>query len=187
MTTSSTIPDVSVPDAQSYKNLVDLMAIHSDATGRMANLETELQGEWLALVDAKRSEFAKLQQLLGESEEGIEQLATSNPQWFVKSKSLKTPYGTVQFRSTTKLIASSPDVTIALIKADGEEQKGLYLRQSEELNLEALEKLDDHQLARLHITRETSESCTVKPIKIDLGKAVKKAAAEAAKAAPADS
>ena len=80
-----------VPDALSYKNLVDLMALYSEAVGRMGALENELQAEFLALVDLKRDEYSKLQHSIAESEEAIEDLAVLNPQWFVKAKTLKTP------------------------------------------------------------------------------------------------
>jgi len=165
-----------VPDAASYKNLVDLMALHAEAHGRMAALEAELQQEWLELVDKRRKEYADLQHTIADSQESIEVLATLNPQWFEKAKTLKTPYGTVAFRKTTKLNVKNEEVTIVLIEQRGEEEVGLYVRTKKELNLEALEKLDDAELKKFRITRETTESCTVKAAKVDLGKAVKKAA-----------
>ena len=166
----------SVPDAQSYKNLVDLMALHAEAVGRMAALENELQQEWLELVDKRRKEYAELQHTIADSQESIEMLATLNPQWFEKAKTLKTPYGTVAFRSTTKLNVKNEEVTIVLIEQRGEEEAAKFIRTTKGLNLEALEQLEDAELKKLRITRETTESCTVKAAKVDLGKAVKKAA-----------
>ncbi|WP_193214967.1 host-nuclease inhibitor Gam family protein [Luteolibacter marinus] len=168
------MPPKETTDTTSYKNLVDLMAIHADATGRLAAMEIELQEEFLKLVDERRKEFARLQGILGESQTSIETLATINPQWFEKKKTLKTPYGSVSFRKTSKLNVKNEEVTIVLIEQRGDQDKAAYLREKKELNLEALEKLDDAELKALRIVRETTESCKVTAAKIDLGKAVAK-------------
>lgn len=159
----------------SYTNLVNLQSINSEAHARMAELESMLHQQWLDIVDAYRKEYASIQEAIATSEEGIEYLATVNPQWFEKARTLKTPYGTVSFRRTTKLEVKNEEVSIALLEQIGEE--GLpFLVPSKKLNLEALEKLDDTELERIRIKRVTADSCTVKPAKIDLGKAVKAAA-----------
>jgi hypothetical protein len=175
--------NTAVPDAQSYKNLVDLMALHAEGVNRLAELENEFLQEYLAMVDTRRKEYADLQQKIADSQEGIELAATLNPQWFEKSKTLKTPYGTVAFRKTTKLNVKNEEVSIVLIEQFtellGDKEKEVaesYIRTNKELDLEALEKLSDAELKKFRITRETTESCTVKAAKIDLGKAVKKAA-----------
>lgn len=168
--------------SDSYTNLVNLQAIHSEAHARMAELESMLQQAWLDIVDSYRPEYAKIQEAIATSEEGIEYLATINKQWFEKSRTLKTPYGTVGFRRVTKLEVKNEDVTIALLEQIGED--GLpFLVPSKKLNLEALEKLDDEELARIRVARVTTDSCQVKPAKIDLGKAVKAAAQSESKGA----
>jgi hypothetical protein len=158
--------------SESYTNLVNLQAVHSEAHARMAELEATLHQQWLDLVDAHRKDYARLQEAIAASEEGISYLATVNPQWFEKARTLKTPYGTVSFRRTTKLEVKNEEVSIALLEQLG--QDGLpFLIPSKRLNLEALEKLDEAELERVRIKRVTSDSCTVKPAKIDLGKAVR--------------
>lgn len=170
----TTNPKKLAPD--SYANLVNLQSIHSEAHARMAELEAQLQQQWLDLVDAHRKDYAKLQEAIATAEQGIEYLATVNPQWFEKTRTLKTPYGTVSFRRVTKLDVPNEEVSIVLLEQIGE--GGLpFLIPSKRLNLEALEKMEDAELERLRIRRVTTDSCTVKPAKIDLGKAVKKAAA----------
>jgi Bacteriophage Mu Gam like protein len=169
-------PDTNRPvaDAKDFKNLVDLMAIMAEGTARMGELENGLQQDWLDLVDARRKDYAALQFALGNAEESIETLALSNPQWFEKVKTLKTPYGTVAFRRTSKLEVKNEEVSLLLLEQMGEE--GLpFIRTAKALNLEILEKLDDSELKRLRIKRVSSESCTIKPTKVDLGKAVKAA------------
>ena len=159
------------PTPTDYKNLVDLMAIHCEATARLGELENDLQQAWLDLVDARRADYTAMQEAHATSADAIEILATIHPEWFEKTKTLKTPYGTVAFRSVTKLEIKNEEVTILLIERLGEE--GLpFIRTKQGLNLEALEYLEDKDLHELRIKRVTTESCSVKPAKIDLGKAV---------------
>jgi hypothetical protein len=106
-----------------------------------------------------------------------------HPDWFAKTKTLKTPYGTVASRTSTKLEIPSEEVTIALLEARGAEAEP-YLRTRKFLSVESLETLDDLELARLKLRRVTSERITVTPAKLDLGKAVK---APEEKPAPAKS
>jgi hypothetical protein len=161
-----------------YSNLVDLMSIHSEATSRIAELENDLQQAWLDLVDARRADYSKLQEAVATTAEGIEMIARLNPQWFTDAKTLKTPYGSVAFRTTTKLEVKNEEVTILLIQQMGVDGD-IFLRQKTELNLDALAHLDDADLKPLRVKRVTAESCTVKPSKVDLGKAVKAAAQKA--------
>ena len=169
------MPPKNDTDPDSYKNLVDLLSVYAEATGRLAEMEGELNEELLNLVDGRRKDYAQLQSTISEAEQSIEALAIMNPQWFAKAKSVKTPYGSVGFRKTSKLVVKNEELTIVLIEQRGEEDKAAYLRTKQELNLEALEALDPAELKALRITRETTESCTVKAAKIDLGKAVAKA------------
>lgn len=156
---------------QDYKNLVDLMALLSEATARMGELENGLQQSWLDLVDARRKDYTTLQAAISTSEAAIEAAAILNPQWFAKVKSLKTPYGTVAFRSTKKLEVKNEEVSILLLEQLG--QDGLpFLRTTKVLNLEALENLDDDELSRLRIKRVTTNACKITPSKVELGKAV---------------
>ena len=161
------------PDAE-YSNLVDLLAMHTEATSRMAELENAVQEAYLAIIDENRKLYASLQNMISDTEASIKLSALQHPEWFQAVKTLKTPYGTVGFRSTTKLEVANEEMTIALIERMPDAE--LYLRTRKFLNLEALEMLEDFALKGLHIARVTSDKCTVTPAKIDLGKAVKKAA-----------
>ena len=154
-----------------YKNLVDLMAIHAEASARLGELENDLQQAWLDLVDARRTDYTRMQEAHATSGEGIELLATIHPEWFEKSKTLKTPYGSVAFRSVSKLEIKNEEATILLIERMGEEG-GIFLRQTTGLNLETLTLLSDSELREFRIRRVVLESCSVKPTKVDLGKAV---------------
>ncbi len=161
--TNTTDPD--------YKNLIDCLAIHAEATARMGELENDLQQAFLDLVDARRKDYTELQSALTKSTAAIEAAALLHPEWFGKAKSIKTPYGTVAFRKTTKLEVPNEEVSIVLLEQLG--QDGLpFLTVKKALNLEALEKLDDKELERIRVRRVTAESFSIRPAKIDMGKAV---------------
>lgn len=160
-----------------YLNFIECMAIHSEATARMDELENDLQQAFLDLVDARRSDYADLQNTLAKTSAAIEDSCVLHPEWFAKAKSLKTPYGTASFRATKKLEVPNEEVSIVLLEQLG--QDGLpFLTVKKALNLEALEKLDDKELERIRIKRVIGNSFSIKPSKIDMGKAVARAAVE---------
>jgi hypothetical protein len=160
---------------QDYKNLVDCMAVYSEATARMAELEADLQQCWLDLVDARRKDYTTLQSTLTRAEEACRCASELHPEWFAKVKSIKTPYGTVAFRKSTKLEVPNEEVSIVLLEQLG--QDGLpFIQTAKKLNLEALEKLSDEELKRLRITRYATENFKITAAKVDLGKAVKESA-----------
>jgi hypothetical protein len=104
-------------------------------------------------------------------------LISAHPEWFQDKKSIKTPYGSVGFRSTTSLDVPNEEASIILIEQlCKDDEKAQYLRKETTLNREALELLSDAELRQFRIKRLKEESCTVKPLKLDLGKAVKEAA-----------
>lgn len=157
-----------------YTNLVDLFAIVSECTNRIKAMEADLHGEYLEAVDARRKEHAELQEKLIKAEQAIEFIARRHPEWFETRRSIKTAYGSVNFRKSTKLIVPNEEVSILLIQqADDEELEKKLLRVDTRLNLEALEKLTDAQLAGYRITRVPDDNFSIKPSTIDLGKAIK--------------
>ena len=163
-----------LPTSEDFKNLVDLMALNCEATARMDELENGLNQDWIDCVDARRKDYAELQLAIGQSEQAIEDLVILNPQWFEKVKTLKTPYGSVSLRKSTRLEVASPEVTIALLEGIcGANDEAFFIRTEKTLNLEALETMSDLELARIKVKRISSESLSIKPAKPDLGKAVK--------------
>ena len=163
---SAKTKDNPIPSDEAYANLVSLLAIHTEATNRMAALETAVNEAYLGIIDENRALYAKLQGTISESEAAIRLAALQHPEWFEAIKTLKTPYGSVGFRSATKLEVPNEELSIALIEK--RDDADLYLRTRKFLNLEALKGL--------HIERVKSDKCSVSPAKMDLGKAVKKAA-----------
>lgn len=171
---SAKIKAENIPDAVTYRELVDRLAMLTDATNQFAALDATVQQELAAVVDGVRDEYSILQSSISEQEAAIRLIALQHPEWFEAVKTLKTPYGTVGFRAATKLEVPNEELTLALIERLPDPE--LYLRTRKFLNLEALETLEDFALKGLHIQRVTADKLTVTPAKLDLGKAVKKAA-----------
>ncbi len=167
--------------ALDFANLVNVMSVYAEAKARLAALENEAQSAFIDLVDERKSDYAAFQQKISETELAIEVIARANPDWFRESKTVKTPFGSVSLRKTTSLNVANEELTIVLIEqriaeelaAQAEAPSEAFLRTRKELDLEALEKLDDADLKRLRITRTSTENCTIKTAKVDLGKAVK--------------
>lgn len=166
---------------ESYKNLIDLMSIYAEANTRLEAIKSELQAAFLDLVDQHREEYAQLQAVITESEAAIEHIARINPAWFEQARSIKTPYGQVKFHSSKKLDIPNEEASVLLIQSKcSEEEQERYLRTQVTLNVEALEKLTDLQLAQFRINRVANDNFSLKAGTIDLGKAVKQAAERAA-------
>ena len=159
-----------------YKNLVDLLAVYSEANTRMLALQSQMQDQYLELIDGGKAEYAELQAKLAETEAALETLALTHPEWFPEGrKSIKTPYGAVKLTTATSLEVRNEEATIILIERDPA-LAAKCLRQKTELNREALEQLTDQELKALRVVRVQSQSFKVEPAKLDMGKAVKEAA-----------
>ncbi len=105
-----------------YQNLVDLLAIVSECEARLKSMEADLQSEFLEAVDTRRKEYSDLQQKQIEAEQSIELIARKHPEWFASRRSLKTPYGAVNFRKSTKLVVANEEVSILLIQQRSDEE-----------------------------------------------------------------
>jgi len=160
-----------------YKNLVDLQALHSEAHARLAELEADLQREYLDLVDNHRPEYAEIQSKITEAETALEILARAHQEWFGESRNVKTPYGVVKFHKGSKIEADDEEVSILLIEQAHEKSGAVgespFIKIKKTLAKEALEKLTDDELARFRIKRVEDDNFSVTPGKVDLGKAVK--------------
>ncbi|MDB6125477.1 MAG: hypothetical protein JWQ71_4470 [Pedosphaera sp.] len=162
-------------DSNEFANMVSLLAVYSEASNRLEELQSEINREFLESVDEHQTEYAGLQETLTRTEAALEAVALTHPAWFQTKKSIKTPYGTLT--TSKKLHVPNEEVTLVLLeaesKADAKFQVGHFIRNTPELNLEALEKLDDDMLARLRIHRVTDQNFKVDAAKVDMGKAVK--------------
>jgi len=168
-----------LPESPDFTAMVDLLAVFTDATNRIAQIEAEANGELLEILDAQRKDYAKLQEALTQSESAVEVIACKHPEWFGERSSVKTPYGTVKFTTSNFLAVRNEEVSILLAEQEAvsnpEFKVGDYVLTKKELSLEALEKLDDDTLKRLRISRQSARNVKVSAAKVDMGKAVKEA------------
>lgn len=166
-----------------YQNLVNLLAVLTEANNRIAAIQNQANEEFLECIDEHKPEFAALQSKITEAEGALELIARRHPEWFKDGKTVKCPYGSVSLKNNPpKLEVAHEEWSIDLIEKADEEAKAKYLRPRTELNLEALSELADDELAKFRIKRVQGDRFEAKPAKIDMGKAVKESEASAAAA-----
>jgi hypothetical protein len=166
-------------NTQDFARLVECQQLHNTLTTRLKELEVDLDKAAQASAVTSAPAYVCLQEDVSKVESEITQLFNRNPGWRGDQKSVKTPFGAVESRSVTKLKVANPAVTVTLIKARGTSDPDfkahLFLHIEELPNIEALEGLQDDELAKLGVTRETTEKVTVSPVKANVAKAVKAA------------
>jgi phage host-nuclease inhibitor protein Gam len=166
------------PENPDYKNLLDLLAIVTECENRLGSIDADIQSEYLELVDAVKEDYIALQSKKAEAEQAVEILAKRNPQWFEDEKTIKSPFGQVRSTATSAISVPSLEAALRLVKLAGREAE--FIRTREELDLNALDRLKDEELALFGLVRQRAESLTIKPARVDLGKTLK-AAEKAAK------
>lgn len=164
-----------------YKNLVDLLAILSEATNRLAELQTSVNAATLEIVDDHKEEYAKLQQTKADAEAGLEILARKHPEWFAKKKSLNTPYGSVALKTNPpKLEVKNEELSIVLIEQEAEKnpdfKASAFIETKKVLRLDVLAGEDDDTLSKFRIKRTQDSTFSAKPATLNLGEAVKEEA-----------
>ena len=180
------------PEAPDFQELVNLLAVYSEASSRLAEIETAANAELLQLIDEHKDDYAKLQDACNKAHDALETICRSHPEWFAGARSIKTPYGRVALRSASSLDVKDDEATVKLLQAEHERTKAQravdgtsavfavddYIRVVQVPNLEALEKLDDATLGKFMVKRVVADTFKVTPAELDFGKAVKDAAAK---------
>ncbi|ODU25020.1 MAG: hypothetical protein ABS95_01185 [Verrucomicrobia bacterium SCN 57-15] len=184
---------IKIPITEDFQEMINLLAVYTDANNRLAALQTEANDNLMLWLDESKVEYAKLQETLTKAEAAIEGIVRRHPEWFQEKKSIKTPFGTVKSTSTPKLVIPNEEATMVRLQLKAERSQiaaeaaraegkdvpifddKAFVRTKQELDREALEKLEDHELAELGISRIKEESVSVKPATLDMGKAVKEA------------
>lgn len=171
--------DTTITGSEDYKNMINLLAVLSEASNRMDELQAGANGQLLEILDDQKSDYAKLQSTITQADAALELIARSHPEWFTAKQSIKTPYGTVKFHSSTVLQVKNEEASIILIQDEARTnpdfKPSLFIKKAETLDREALERLDDATLERLRIKRVPKSNFSAVPAKLDMGKAVKEA------------
>ena len=162
-----------------YQQAINLLAVLTEAQNRLDIIEAEANDALLEAIDDHKTEYAKLQDTITRTTEALETIARIHPEWFNDNKTVKTPYGSFALKKNPpKLNVKNEELTIVLIEQAGRED---LLRQTKTLDLEALGKLTDEELAAFRINRTSDDRFEAKPAKLDMGKAVKAATKKEAK------
>jgi len=165
------------PASPDFAEVVNLLAVFSEASARLAEIEAKANGALLELIDEHKAEYATLQEAATKSETALEGICRAHPEWFMSVKSIKTPYGKVAFRTGTSLVVKDDEATVKLLKAVmGAPAAKDFIRAVELPDLEALEKLSTSELERYMIKRVSADVFSATPAKVDFGKAVTEAA-----------
>jgi hypothetical protein len=179
-------PEEQAAPSQDFARLCELQQEHSAVTLSLEKVEQRMSVDSLAAAAAWSADYVVNQERLAELDAEIKALFARHPEWREDGKkSIKTPFGTVEQRTVSGLVVANPAATVALIKAraaqDEKFKAATFLRIEELPNVEALEALGNDELAKLGVTRETTEKVTVKPAKVSAAKVVKAAKPEPTK------
>lgn len=157
-----------------FVQLLELQQLFADADAQFNAVQSAADANLLAILDGAKTQYAGAKAIRDAAEAEIKALAAKHPEW-IDGRSIKTPFGSIDLRSSTKIVVANPEATIALIDAiysrpGSEWTPDKLVRTAREPNLEALDVLSDEQLAKIGARRESTESLTVKRAKVDLGK-----------------
>ena len=168
----SPIPEQS----EEFNELVNLLAVYSEAHHQLATIESRANEDLLELVDEHKADYAKLQSTLLQAESAIEAIARSHPEWFPGTRTIKTPYGKISFRRSTSLESTNEEATVRLLRAEAaskpEFDADQFIRQAQAPKLEAMETWSDDELARFMVRRVKRENFSVSASQVEFGKAV---------------
>lgn len=162
------------PVSEDYRNLLDLQTLHADAVNALARLQAKADGALHDMLSEHRDTFAQLTVTVRDCEAALEVIARKHLEWFDGGKSIKTPFGSVKFHTSSELSIPNEELTLArLVDAIKARQvPATSVKLVEKINREALEGLDDTVLACLGIVRVAKNNFAAKPAKVNLGKAI---------------
>ncbi len=159
-----------------YLQLLDMLNVVATSTTRLAEMQAAIDQDMIDAVNEHKDTYADLQTAISDATAALEAICLAHPEWFKEKKSVKTLFGSVGFRDIPSLEIPCEEITLALLEnaADQEPMSGIELavKTVKTINREVLEKLTDAELARFRVTRRTGKSFSVKPAKVELGKAV---------------
>lgn len=166
---------------QDYARFVDLQQQHSSVFNQIEQLEVNMNKASQEAMKLDTTDYVVLHETLNLLDGQIKALFARHPEWRPgDSKSVKSPFGSVEQRTAKELDAPNPAMTVSLIEARGatdpEFKAADYLHIDKKPNLEALERLNDDELAKLGVSRVSTEKVTVKPAKVKIDKKAGKTA-----------
>lgn len=169
--------------ANPFARLIELQTAFTEADNKLAAIEAEIQPKVAAVVESQKTAWTDARAQRDEAEREIRALAERHPEW-MDGQSIKTPFGSIQFRDSKKLEIPNPDATVALIRhlVTDEKLRDLALKVQVDPRVEVLETFETSFLAKLGVNRVATTSITVKPAKVDMAKEAGKKGKKAEKA-----
>ena len=160
-----------------YLEMLELQRCHGEAVNELAKLQAEADDLLNRLLSERKELFGTLTVTVRDLEVALEAISRRHPDWFGDGKTFKTPFGVVRFFTSSELWIQNEELTASrLADAMG---NGLVpdaaLRMVVKINKEVLEGLDEKTLADLGIVRRVKDNFSVKPAKVNLGKAISSA------------
>jgi phage host-nuclease inhibitor protein Gam len=177
-------------NANQYNEINLLLSQFSELNAALESAEAEIKTVQLAAARELLPKHAAAKVALSDLEAKLKRLSeTYYEELFPedKKRTHATPFGSLQFRRSTSLVVEDEEKAMLKIKlacvdelaAEANGHKPRFaeeqlVRTKEELNLEALEKLDDATLAAFGISREKKENFKVLPFEMKADKPAKK-------------
>lgn len=166
--TKPAAPSPSAADA--FGRLVNLQELFFTTETKLVSMQTNVDKELAFWLESIKADYVANKTVRDQAEAEIKALALAHPEW-KDGETIKTPFGTIQFRSASKLEVASEERTLATLEITAPEMAAKLTRTETTLNREALESVPDETLELLGVKRVTTTSITVKPARVDLGKA----------------
>lgn len=172
-----------------------LLGTFTRCTHLLAALEARANSRLAALAERHAHKFATLQSRVTEAETEIKRLAAAHPEWFPQDdRTVKSPLGSIHAQRTTRhelaedAVAAFREAAAYAFSCEWRHDAEALLRcvvVTEEIDLSAVAALTPDQLSLLEradmppgAKRVTEDSITVKPAKVKMGNAAKKASGE---------
>lgn len=164
---------IDLPKSPDFERALELLDALGSAQDELKNIEAITAEHIRGVLRDIKAKYSQHQERATIAEQLLEAICRKHPEWFSKKKTLPTIFGSLSLRKSTKLVIPNEEASVLLIKEAMRDNvvTGL-IRTKEELDLEALERLDDSVLALFRIRRVTEEHFSAKPASLDLGKAI---------------
>ena len=197
-------PTLEAPST-AFAKFIDTFAVFNQATRDLAAIDVQVNTAVQDLITGASERYTALLATEKKAKEELIAAVKANPAWFDGKKSLTTPFGKIETRTTKSLEIENEAIATRLIletfcdvraTVEGQTLKiagnlarllgnaAEFLHIDIKPNREALEKLTDSELEVLGIARKTTETITPKPQSLDLGKAIEPKKAKKTKKAP---
>lgn len=165
-----------------YNRINELISEYSKISALLEKAEADIKMRQLKAAESLLPEHAELQLRLGDLEQKLRALADEHQaELFTEGgkRTHATPFGAMKFHRSSNLEFDDAEKVLLKIRLEADRADiiaAAFIRTHEEPNLEALETLDDKQLALFGVRRVTKDNFKVVPFAMKADKPKKEAA-----------